>query len=746
MKCLGRWFIGMLIFLSFGIQAQEVSTTSSPSTSLEISTSQLVTSTLESKTLMATAAVSPSLSTSDTLNLGSALLSSTLLSDSNTSSQVLDSLAAPKKPKRKRLPPVVIRLDTIMINNYKKIHHDGRVEVIDTSLHIQKDYRFNTLRKDLFERLRFPNVGEAYNRLGYDFSESSYMPHMGARARHDNYMEVEDILYFQVPTPYTELFFKTTFEQGQLVDALVTLNTSPGFNLFIGHKGLRSLGKYVSSKSTGTQFRMGGTYDSRGDRYHARFHFAAQRLDNQINGGLTEEGEYYFENAPTYMYFDRNGEPYRDENGDPYLYEYDGYLDRSRMDLQTQGSNMMRGKRYFLDHHLNLFPVVRDSVPIGHRFQVQHQLTYETKGFNFVQSKRDTDFFGETVNRSSIDNLTTHRSFQQKLTLKTLLPGRGSLTAGLHQQSWEMGFGPIVEAEADTIPNLKGSQYGLEVQYQQPLGPGTFQATAYKTFKEAFAADALTAAFEMTVGQSWYLHLEAQQKTLPIALNFYRSRSNYEAFNWSDQVYDKQNLTAAKAQIKHQRFGQLQVQYQRIQDYVFFSNTATATTFQEQLIAAPEQLDGHLNYLKVRLDPQYEFWKMGIYASVQYQKVTQEATRTALALNVPEWLGRATVAFKFDMFRKALQTQLGATAHYFTAYNADQYHPILGEFINQNQRAIGNFPRIDLFFNAKIQKTRFFLKWEHMNSHQTGYDYYAAPMVPYRDAIIRFGLVWDFFD
>ena len=746
MKCLRRCFIGTLIFLSFGVQAQEVSTSSSSSTALEISTSQLVTSTLESTTLTETAAVSSSLSTTATLELGSATLSATLLSESTTSSQVLDSLATPKKRKRKRLPPIVIRLDTVMINNYKKIHHDGRVEAIDTTLHIQKDYRFNTLRKDLFEYLSFPNVGEAYNRLGYDFRQTSYMPHMGARARHDNYMEIEDMVYYQVPTPYTELFFKTTFEQGQLVDALVTLNTSPGFNLFIGHKGLRSLGKYVSSKSTGTQFRMGGTYDSRGDRYHARFHFAAQRLDNQINGGLTAEGEYYFENAPTYMYFDRNGEPYRDENGDPYLYDYDGYLDRSRMDLQTQGSNMMRGKRYFLDHHLNLIPVVRDSVAQGHRFQIQHQFTYETKGFNFVQSRRDTDFFGTTVGRSSIDNLTLHRSFQQKLALQMLLPGRGTLTAGLHQQSWEQRFGPEVEDASESLPVFEGSQYGLEVQYQQPLGPGRFQAQAYKTFKEAFAADALSAQFEMLFGKQWYFRIEAQQKTLPISLNFYNSVSNYEAFNWTDQVYDKQNLTAANLQLKHQKFGQLHLQYQRIEDYVFFTNTATATTFQEQLIAAPEQLDGHLNYLKVRIDPQYEFWKMGLYASVQYQKVTQEATRNTMALNVPEWLGRATIAFKFDMFRKALQTQLGATAHYFTAYHADQFHPILGEFINQNQRAIGNFPRLDLFFNAKIQKTRFFLKWEHMNSHQTGYDYYAAPMVPYRDAIIRFGLVWDFFD
>ena len=744
MKRLRAWIFGIIGLLGLYTHAQQDSNTATTTLEPELPSAQLISSTLAT-TVSATENGLEN-STANTQNLSTTLISGittdSLIANTFTSTQSLDSLAEQRKPKRKRLPPIVIRMDTVMINNYKKIYHDGRVEAIDTSLNIEKDYMFNTLRKDLFERLRFPNVGEAFNRLGYDFSTRSYMPHMGARARHDNYMAIEDIHYFQVPTPYTELFFKTTFEQGQLVDALVTMNTSPGFNLFIGHKGLRSLGKYVFSKSTGTQFRMGGTFDSRGDFYHARFHFAGQRLENQINGGLTDEGLYYFENAPTYTYFDRNGDPYLDDNGDPVTYEYDGFLDRSRLDLQTQGNNMFKGKRYHLDHHVNLVPVVKDSLFKGHRFKLRHTFTYETKAFSFQQDRSNTDFFGPTLDRNPVDNITHHRSFQQQLELSTLLPGRGSLTAGLHLQNWRLSFGPAEEE----IEGLTGSQYGLEISYAQPLGPGVFEALGYKTFRNSFAADALQLSFQMPVGNAWNLGVEALQKTLPISLNFYQHRSIYEAFDWTDQNYDKQNLTAAKLQLDHQKFGQLLVQYQRLEEYAFFSNTATATTFKEQLIARPEQLDGSLNYLKVRLAPKYEFWKMGLYASLQYQRVTQQATRAENALNVPEWLGRATVAFKFDLFNKALQTQFGATAHYFSAYYADQYHPILGEFINQNQMAIGDFPRLDVFFNAKIQKTRFFLKWEHMNSNLTGYNYFAAPLVPYRDGIVRFGLVWDFFD
>ena len=34
---------------------------------------------------------------------------------------------------------------------------------------------------------------------------------MGARAKHFNYFEKEDIGYYNVPTPFTEIFAKSTF-------------------------------------------------------------------------------------------------------------------------------------------------------------------------------------------------------------------------------------------------------------------------------------------------------------------------------------------------------------------------------------------------------------------------------------------------------------------------------------------------------------------------------------------------------
>ena len=89
--------------------------------------------------------------------------------------------------------------------------------------------------------------------------------------------------------------------------------------------------------------------------------------------------------------------------------------------------------------------------------------------------------------------------------------------------------------------------------------------------------------------------------------------------------------------------------------------------------------------------------------------------------------------------------QTGITFKYFTSYTMDAYNPLLGEFYSQNTEKLGGFPMLDFFINARVQQTRIYLKAEHFNSSFSGYNFYAAPNYPYRDFVIRFGLVWNFF-
>ena len=114
-------------------------------------------------------------------------------------------------------------------------------------------------------------------------------------------------------------------------------------------------------------------------------------------------------------------------------------------------------------------------------------------------------------------------------------------------------------------------------------------------------------------------------------------------------------------------------------------------------------------------------------------------------INIPEINTRHSIYYSDHLFKKAMYLQTGITLSYFSKYNMNAYDPVIAEFYVQNEAKLGGFPRLDLFVNAKIQQTRIFLKAEHFNSSMTGYNFYSAPNYPYRDFIIRFGIVWNFF-
>jgi len=124
----------------------------------------------------------------------------------------------------------------------------------------------------------------------------------------------------------------------------------------------------------------------------------------------------------------------------------------------------------------------------------------------------------------------------------------------------------------------------------------------------------------------------------------------------------------------------------------------------------------------------------------------QQVDQTNQVLNVPEIVTRNSLYFSTDVFKKAMFIETGLTFKYFTSYNLDAYHPLLGEFFTQNNEELGDFPVLDFFINAKVKQTRIFLKAEHLNTLWTNqYNFYSAPNYPYRDFVIRFGLVWNFF-
>ena len=110
------------------------------------------------------------------------------------------------------------------VDLYLIFNNKGDTIHVDTTLTIKKHYKFNYLRKDNFEKLKFSNFGQTYNSLTYNYLKSS-LPAQSFSSKQHAYISSDDVNYYNVPTPLTELLFKTVMKQGQFTNAMFSTNT-----------------------------------------------------------------------------------------------------------------------------------------------------------------------------------------------------------------------------------------------------------------------------------------------------------------------------------------------------------------------------------------------------------------------------------------------------------------------------------------------------------------------------------------
>lgn len=623
------------------------------------------------------------------------------------------------------LPPSKDRDTTaaipISIKDYRIITASLDTTYVDTTLTIHKDYRFNYLRSDSFELMPFSNVGQPYNRLGRQFSEVSRYPRIGAGAKHYNYLETEDIRYYNVPTPMTELFFKTTFEQGQMLDALLTLNTSRRLNFTIAYKGFRSLGKYQANQAQSGNFRFSTNYLSPGERYLMLAHIAMQDIETEENGGLE---------SPELQFISEDPE----------------FSDRSRIDVRFQDAeSRLNGKRYFLDHRFAMIGkagVLRGKRPAS--LMMTHRLEYETKYYQYQQDDQ-ADFFGPVI-ETPINDKATLKTMTNRLGAAWVNPVLGEVEAFTSVYHYNYFFNSLLLTDDGQVDSqLKGEEISMGGAYRNRLGGFDIKGEAAYTVSGDLSDYTFNGSagynFNPEHGLQLGLHLSSRMPDFNTLLY----QSEYLNYNWQHtEDFDFERRNVLKFEYRSPWIDRIEASYSTIDNYTYFTSTASEAereAGETEALISPLQAGDAVYHYRLRVDKEFKVGKWALANSVLYQGVPDGGS----VLNVPELLTRNTLYYSSDVFDKAMFLQTGVTFKYFTEYTMDAYNPVLGEFYVQEEETLGGYPMLDFFINARIRQTRIFLKAEHFNSSFTGSEFFSAPLYPYRDFVIRFGLVWNFF-
>jgi len=624
----------------------------------------------------------------------------------NTAAQSQDTPLDENKIENKK-PPISL---------YKFVSHQRDTTYLDTTLTIEKSYKFNYLRSDTFELLPFSNVGQTYNALAVNTTSNRLTPLFAAQSHHYNYKQIADVSYFNVPTPLTEIYFKTAFEQGQQLNAFFTINTSKQFNFSLSYQGVRSLGNYQQSLTSTGNLLITSNYFSKNNRYNVRFHVASHDIINRENGGLTPNSIALF------------------VNDDP------EFSDRGRLDVNFEDAeNNLKGLRLYVNQEYALIKKAdstnTNSLTLG------NSIWYEDKLFEYRQQNA-FEQYGASYEATDLYTKTTLEEFnlQGYANFTNSLLGNFKFFTTLTEYNY--GYNSVLNLDTGQIPNrIKDNLVSVGGSYQKQYKGFDIHAEAAINVIGNTTGNYINAAAGLYLNKDTKVQGSLKIHNAAPNFNFQLYQSDYVNYNWKTQ-FNNIKTQELGFDLWSKKIANVSFKYTGIDDYTYFAINASQTDADAFLRPTPMQSSERVDYLKIKAQREFNWRGFALNNTVMYQNVLSGDS----VFNVPEFITRQSLYYQDHIFKNALFFQTGVNLKYFTKYNSNGYDPVLAEFYVQNEQEIGNFPMVDLFFNAKIRQTRIFVTWEHFNAlFSNTKQYFSAPGYPYRDSLIRFGLVWDFF-
>ena len=596
--------------------------------------------------------------------------------------------------------------------DYKIIDFKLDTTFVDTTLSMKKYYNFNLERKDNFEKMSFHNPGQSYNTLAYSFDVNSTYPKIGARAQHANYYEVEDIKYYSVPTPTTELMWSTVLEQGHLLDAMFTFNLSKQFNSSLSFKSIRSLGKYRHSISDHGAARITLSYHTKNKKYFIRGHLVAQDITNEQNGGLTDESIGYF------------------ESNDP------NFKDRARLETNfVDAENSVRGNRYYFDHFYVLWDKKDSLKTIPSDLKIGHQFNFERKHYEYKQDNANL-MFGPAFKDDIYDDAKYSKLYNEAYISLNSPITLGEVRFKVNNYLYNYSYKSIVISEDGVVDSkLEGNSFAVGGEWHTKFKKFNLDVDASQVISGDLTGHAYSAMASFKTDSVFTASGRVFSNSRTPNFNFLLNQSDYKRYNWQND-FNNEEINGIDVIFDSDKWIYAAAHLTNIDNFTYFDlDQSTGQT-------APRQATEAVNYFKIKLSKEIRFGKFALDNQFIYQKVTNGEE----VLRVPDFITRNTFYYANYIFKgKPMYLETGVTFSYFSKYLMNSYNPLISEFYLQNDREYGGFPLLDFFVNFKVKTMRVFFKLEHFNSSFSEKNYYSAPTYPYRDFVVRFGLVWNFF-
>ena len=226
---------------------------------------------------------------------------------------------------------------------------------------------------------------------------------------------------------------------------------------------------------------------------------------------------------------------------------------------------------------------------------------------------------------------------------------------------------------------------------------------------------------------------------------FYERQYHSKHF-WWDKSLEKIHRMRAEGLFSYEKTQtQLRVAIEEIQNYTYFGmsydRTASALT---NMTATVHQTSSVIHLLTAQIDQKLSLGPLHWDNQVTYQTTSDKSVLPLPMLNI-----FSNLYLKF-LYAHVLTVELGATATYFTDYEAPDYVPQLNQFAVQengnSQVTLGSFPIVDVYANLHLKHARFYVMMSDVAYRNMNRKAFLVPHYALNRQVLRIGVSWNFFN
>ncbi len=589
----------------------------------------------------------------------------------------------------------------------QKFHH------IDTSLTNFYQYDVNFRNHKYYAGKG--NMGQHSLPLKFDYTPSEGFNYAPSFIEHYMY-KLSDIKYYKLYKPFTEIYYFQGPEKEKNLEVTHSQNLMPRLNAGIHFRYIVAPGLYQNQESDNKNLYITLRYHTENSRYGFILNYLHNKMITQENGGISDK-EAFEENIES---------------------------DRLLINVNlVNAENVEKKGGFYLNHYFNIAKpqkIIKDTITNtvkrkGFRFgRLTHSVLYETNTFSFSDNLNspDSTYFKQfdTADSTITFDSISIRKFENQIIWSNL-----DYDEKPDEKAIYFYFGI-----KNQFVSIKDSS-SLNREYSQMIPKAGFSIYAFKSSRltvngyYVLSGDynkddfGLTASLNQFIGTKeknyGLLELEGgfSQKSPDLFYTYYKGNN----IRWENNDFEKENALFLKGQYSYKSL-KAGLAYYLLDQYIYLDGTAHP----KQSNDAISILRANLNYILKHKD-----WTIDI--DLTYQKTSDNT------INLPDFIGSANLYLTKNLFQGAAIIQPGIDVFYNTSYYADSYMPALRSFYSQSTQKIGNKIYAGVFLNARVKRTLFFVRYEHLNALFSK-AYYMTPNYPMQDAIFRFGLTWKFYD